>query len=73
MPAKKRRIGVVMDPIESIKPKKDSSLAMLLEAARRDAEIHYMRQSDLKLLAGVALGRSRRLRVQDRVRRNSAP
>jgi len=65
MAAKKRRIGVVMDPIESIKPKKDSSLAMLLEAARRDAEIHYMRQSDLKLLAGVALGRSRRLRVQD--------
>jgi len=54
-----------MDPIESIKPKKDSSLAMLLEAERRDAEIHYMRQGDLKLLAGVALGRSRRLRVQD--------
>ena len=65
MAAKKRRIGVVMDPIESIKPKKDSSLAMLLEAERRDAEIHYMRQGDLKLLAGVALGRSRRLRVQD--------
>ena len=65
MAAKKRRIGVVMDPIESIKPKKDSSLAMLLEAERRDAEIHYMRQSDLKLRAGVALGRSRRLRVQD--------
>jgi glutathione synthase len=65
MAANKRRIGVVMDPIESIKPKKDSSLAMLLEAERRDAEIHYMRQGDLKLLAGVALGRSRRLRVQD--------
>jgi len=65
MAAKKRRIGVVMDPIESIKPKKDSSLAMLLEAERRDAEIHYMQQGDLKILAGVALGHARQLRVQD--------
>jgi glutathione synthase len=65
MAAKKRRIGVVMDPIESIKPKKDSSLAMLLEAERRDAEIHYMQQGDLKILAGVALGHARKLRVQD--------
>lgn len=61
----KRRIGVVMDPIESIKPKKDSTLAMLLEAERRGAEIQYMRQGDLKILGGVALGRARRLRVRD--------
>jgi len=60
-----RRIGVVMDPIESIKPKKDSSLAMLLEAERRGAEIHYLLQSDLKLVAGEALGRARRLNVRD--------
>ena len=65
MPAAKRRIGVVMDPIESIKPKKDSSLAMLLEAGRRDAEIHYMLQADLKLLAGEALARTRLLTVRD--------
>ena len=65
MSARKRRIGVIMDPIESINPKKDSSLAMLLEAARRGAEIHYMLQADLKLLAGVASGRSRRLEVRD--------
>ena len=54
-----------MDPIESIKPKKDSTLAMLLEAERRGAEIQYMRQGDLKILGGVALGRARRLRVRD--------
>lgn len=65
MPANKRRIGVVMDPIESIKPKKDSSLAMLLEASRRDAEIEYMQQRDLRLLAGEAIARSRRLTVMD--------
>jgi glutathione synthase len=65
MSAKTLRIGVVMDPIESITPKKDSSLAMLLEAQRRGAEIHYLLQKDLKLMAGVALGRSTLLRVAD--------
>ncbi len=54
-----------MDPIESITPYKDSSLAMLLEAERRDAEIHYFQQGDLKLLDGKAIGRSRRLHVRD--------
>jgi len=56
---------MVMDPIESITPYKDSSLAMLLEAQRRDAEIHYFQQGDLKLLDGKAIGRSRRLHVRD--------
>jgi glutathione synthase len=65
MPAKPLRIGIVMDPIESITPYKDSSLAMLLEAQRRDAEIHYFRQGDLKLLDGKAIGQSRRLNVRD--------
>lgn len=65
MADKKRRIGVVMDPIESIKPVKDSSFAMLLEASRRGAEIHYMQQADLRMLAGVALARSRILNVRD--------
>jgi len=65
MSANSLRIGVVMDPIESIAPKKDSSLAMLLEAERRDAEIHYLRQADLSLLAGEALGCSKILHVRD--------
>jgi len=60
-----RRIGVVMDPIAAIKPKKDSSLAMLLEAGRRGAEIHYMLQGDLKLVAGEALARSTLISVRD--------
>ncbi len=59
------KIGIVMDPIESITPYKDSSLAMLLEAQRRDAEIHYFQQGDLKLLSGRALGHSQRLKVSD--------
>jgi glutathione synthase len=59
------RLGVVMDPIESITPKKDSTLAMLLEAGRRGAEIHYMQQRDLRLVAGEAFGRSRTVVVTD--------
>ncbi len=59
------KVGIVMDPIESIVPKKDSSFAMLLEAQRRSAEIHYFEQRHLCMLAGKAMGRSRRLEVQD--------
>ena len=59
------RVGIVMDPIGAITPKKDSSLAMLLEAARREAEIHYFEQRDLKLVSGTALGYSTRLDVFD--------
>ena len=65
MADKALRIGIVMDPIDSITPKKDSSLAMLLEAQRRSAEIHYFEQSELSILAGTAIGQSRRLSVSD--------
>jgi len=65
MPDKKISVGVVMDPIESITPKKDSTLAMLLEAERRGAEIHYMLQGDLKLISGEARANSRLLHVRD--------
>ncbi len=56
---------MVMDPIGSITTKKDSSFAMLLEAERRGAELHYFEQSDLRMVAGEARGRSRRLTVRD--------
>jgi glutathione synthase len=65
MAGKTLKIGIVMDPIESITPYKDSSLAMLLEAARRDAEIHYFQQRDLKLVGGAAFGQSTLLEVRD--------
>ena len=65
MAPKPLKIGIVMDPIESITPYKDSSLAMLLEAGRRGAEIHYMEQKDLSLVSGKALGQSTLLEVRD--------
>jgi glutathione synthase len=54
-----------MDPIHSITIKKDSSFAMLLEAQRRGAVIHYMLQGELKLLQGEARGTARPLKVRD--------
>ena len=59
------KVGVIMDPIDAITPKKDSSLAMLLEACRREHEIHYFEQGDLSIRAGEPEGRSRRLVVRD--------
>jgi glutathione synthase len=65
MASKPLKIGIVMDPIGAITPYKDSSLAMLLEAARRGAEIHYLEQKDVRLLSGKALGQSTLLQVRD--------
>jgi len=59
------KLGVVMDPIGSITPKKDSSLAMLLEASRRGAELHYFEQRHLRMLSGKAIGISTQLTVRD--------
>lgn len=43
------KIGVVMDPIHQINPKKDSTLAMLLAAQSRGWIIHYIEQDGLYL------------------------
>jgi len=58
-----------MDPIETIQPKKDSTLAMLLAAERRGWEIVYFRQDDLYVEDGAPGGRGRRLRVMDSTER----
>jgi len=43
------KLGVVMDPIGAINFHKDSTLAMLLAASKRDWELYYMEQGDLFL------------------------
>ncbi|MAP11329.1 MAG: glutathione synthase [Gammaproteobacteria bacterium] len=59
------RLGIVMDPIDAINIKKDSSFAMLLEAQSRSYEIHYMELADIRVRAGIAKARTRRLSVQE--------
>ncbi len=58
-------VGVVMDPIASINPKKDTTLAMLLGAARRGWQIHYMEMGDIVLRDGKPYATTRPLTVRD--------
>lgn len=60
-----RRLGVVMDPIEQINPKKDSTLAMLLAAKARGWPIVYFEQHDISVRDGVTTGRGRYVDVRD--------
>ena len=59
------KLGVVMDPIESITVKKDTTLAILLEAQERNWSIFYMLQSDLYLDQGCPRAKMRELSVKD--------
>jgi glutathione synthase len=59
------QLGVVMDSIESITVKKDTTFAMLLAAQARGFKIHYFEQEDLYLLNDQAVGRARVISVQD--------
>jgi glutathione synthase len=54
-----------MDPIDGIKPAKDSTLAMMLAAQKRGWELLYLEQRDLWLADGVAWGRVRPIQVRD--------
>lgn len=58
-------IGIVMDPIGSIKVHKDSSFAMLLAAQSRGWQLLYMEQSDLYLRDGRVFATMRQLHVSD--------
>jgi glutathione synthase len=59
------KLGVVMDPIESIQVYKDSTLAMLLSAQARGWELYYMEPDDLFLRDGRCHAEMCRLTVND--------
>ncbi|ARN73719.1 glutathione synthase [Oceanicoccus sagamiensis] len=59
----KIRLGVVMDPIESINIKKDTTMAMLWAASDRGWSISYMRQQDLYQAGGEPRAKTRPLQV----------
>ncbi len=59
------RLVVVMDPIQAVKPAKDSTLAILLAAQARGWQLFYAEQKDLYLRDGVAYARLTALRVFD--------
>jgi glutathione synthase len=59
------KLGVVMDPIQTITIKKDTTFAMLLAAQARGWELHYFEQADLYAYGQNVFGHSRVLSVQD--------
>ncbi|HVT35735.1 MAG TPA: glutathione synthase [Nevskiaceae bacterium] len=54
-----------MDPIGSIKPYKDTTLALMLAAQARGWKLGYLEMQDLWLRDGVAMGRAQDLQVRD--------
>ena len=54
-----------MDPLESIKPYKDTTLALMLAAQSRGWTLLYMELGDLWLRDGAAYGRARPVKVFD--------
>ena len=66
--ASRPRLAVLMDPIASINPAKDSTLAMMLAAQARGVELHYFEQKDLWVRDGVAMARLRAVAVRDDLR-----
>ena len=60
------KLGIVMDNIATICPRKDTSFALLLEAQRRDYAIFYMQAQDLFLQGNLAYAQTHKLHVIDR-------
>ncbi|MCH2056071.1 MAG: glutathione synthase [Thalassotalea sp.] len=59
------KLGVVMDPISTVKVAKDSSMAMMLEAQERGYEIFYIEMQDLYLDQGESRASVKPVKVFD--------
>ncbi len=59
------KLAVLMDNIANINPKKDSSLAMMLEASRRGWQIHTFDATDLFSEKGIVYAMSSKTNVKD--------
>lgn len=60
-----RTLGVVMDPIQCVNFKKDTTLALLLAAQDRGWQLYYMEQQDLALRDSSPVGNVRTLTVHN--------
>jgi glutathione synthase len=57
------RLAFVVDPLDRLKAYKDSSIAMMREAARRGHEVHALEAGDMFAREGKIRARTRRLEV----------
>jgi glutathione synthase len=60
-----KRLGVVMDPIDSIKPYKDSTLAMMLAAQRRGWQLFHILQQNMAWVDGRVVAQGEVVTVYD--------
>ncbi|ANZ22729.1 glutathione synthetase [Buchnera aphidicola (Diuraphis noxia)] len=63
------KVGIVMDSIESINIKKDSSFAILLEVQKRNHIIYYMEINDLYLQNGHPYARVRLIHIEKNIKK----
>lgn len=61
-----KRAVFVMDELAEIKPAKDTSFALMLEAQRRGMQVWYANESDLALEGADCVARLRRVELTDR-------
>ena len=59
------KFAFVVDPLDHLKPKKDSSIAMMREATRRGHEVYAFELHELFVLEATVLARARRIAVSD--------
>ncbi|HST02178.1 MAG TPA: glutathione synthase [Usitatibacter sp.] len=59
------RLAFVVDPLDRLKAYKDSSIAMMREAARRGHEVHALVAGDMFVREGKVRGRTQALQVFD--------
>lgn len=59
------KVGIIMDPIETVKTYKDTSFRIALEAQARGNELFYIEMNDLYINGGDAMAFVRPLEVRD--------
>lgn len=60
-----RKLGIIMDPIESITIKKDSSFAMMLAAQQKGWPVYYMQQNGVFLHDDKIFAKTQLLSLMD--------
>ncbi|WWO99926.1 MAG: glutathione synthase [Candidatus Dasytiphilus stammeri] len=58
------KLGMIMDPINTLNLTKDSSIAIILEAQKRNYEVFYMEIKDLYLYNEIAFARAKKLHIE---------
>ena len=59
------KLGVVMDPLETINPEKDSTLAIMAAAQRRGMQIYVIEQSGLYIDNGIVRARQYTIEIDE--------